>query len=97
MPDFKHPKERMTGLCCRTAEAVALLRRSPFAVGTSGGFGVGDHEHCRDRSWCLDYVGKLKHLWRRTKKADVVEHSKAFDHVGLLFSEPPGTAELPFV
>jgi len=26
----------------------------------------------------------------------VVEHSKVFDHVGLLVSEPPGTAGLPF-
>jgi hypothetical protein len=30
------------------------------------------------------------------KKADVVEHPKAFDHVGLLISRPPGIAELPF-
>jgi hypothetical protein len=28
------------------------------------------------------------------KKADVAEHPKAFDHVGLLFNEPPGTTEL---
>jgi hypothetical protein len=28
------------------------------------------------------------------KKADVAEHPKAFDHVGLLVNEPPGTAEL---
>ena len=25
-----------------------------------------------------------------TKKADVAEHPKAYDHVGLLFNEPPG-------
>jgi hypothetical protein len=31
------------------------------------------------------------------KKADVVEHPKAFDHVGLLVIEPPGTAELLFI
>jgi hypothetical protein len=30
------------------------------------------------------------------KKADVVEHPKVFDHVGLLVNGPPGTAELPF-
>jgi hypothetical protein len=42
-------------------------------------------------------VGKVKHAWPRTKKADVVEHSKVFDHVGLLFNEPPGTAELLFI
>ena len=29
-----------------------------------------------------------------TKKADVMEHPKAFDHVGLLVNEPPGVAGL---
>ena len=32
-----------------------------------------------------------------TKKADVAEHPKAFDHVGLLFNEPPGRAGLFFI
>ena len=31
------------------------------------------------------------------KKADVVEHREVFDHVGLLVSEPPGVAGLPFI
>ena len=31
------------------------------------------------------------------KKADVVEHPRVFDHVGLLFNEPPGTAGLPLI
>jgi hypothetical protein len=31
------------------------------------------------------------------KKADVVEHPEVFDHIGLLFDEPPGTAGLPFI
>jgi hypothetical protein len=31
------------------------------------------------------------------KKADVVEHPKAFDHVGLLVNKPPGTAGLLFI
>ena len=31
------------------------------------------------------------------KKADVADHPKVFDHVGLLFSEPLGRAELPFI
>jgi hypothetical protein len=31
------------------------------------------------------------------KKADVVEHPEAFDHVGLLFNKPPGRAGLPFI
>jgi len=30
------------------------------------------------------------------KKADVGEHPEMFPHVGLLFSEPPGTAGLSF-
>jgi len=32
-----------------------------------------------------------------TKKADVVENPKVFDHVGLLVNEPPGTAGLLFI
>jgi hypothetical protein len=31
------------------------------------------------------------------KKADVAEHPEVFDHVGLLFNEPPGKAELLFI
>ena len=34
---------------------------------------------------------------QKTKKADVAERPKAFDHVGLLFNEPPGKAELLFI
>jgi hypothetical protein len=30
----------------------------------------------------------------RTKKADVAEHPEVFRHIGLLVSEPPGTAGL---
>jgi hypothetical protein len=33
----------------------------------------------------------------RTKKADVAEHPKVFDHVGLLFNKPPGKAGLLFI
>jgi hypothetical protein len=32
-----------------------------------------------------------------TKKADVTEHPKVFDHVGLLFNEPSRDAEMLFV
>jgi hypothetical protein len=32
----------------------------------------------------------------RTKKADVAEHPKVFDHVGLLFNQPTGRAGLFF-
>lgn len=31
---------------------------------------------------------------RKTKKADVAEHPEVFHHVGLLFSESPGSAGL---
>ena len=33
----------------------------------------------------------------QAKKADVMEHPEAFDHVGLLVNEPPGQAGLPFI
>jgi hypothetical protein len=33
----------------------------------------------------------------KTKKADVAEHPKVFNHVGLLANEPPGTAGLLFI
>jgi hypothetical protein len=35
-------------------------------------------------------------LWSK-KKADVVEHPRVFDHVGLLVIEPPGKAGLLFI
>jgi hypothetical protein len=31
------------------------------------------------------------------KKADVAEHPKVFDHVGLLFNKPPSMAGLFFI
>jgi hypothetical protein len=34
---------------------------------------------------------------RAKKKADVVEHPRVFDHVGLLVIEPPGKAGLLFI
>jgi hypothetical protein len=36
-------------------------------------------------------------LSARTKKADVAERPKAFDHVGLLFNKPPSEAGLFFI
>ena len=33
----------------------------------------------------------------RIQKADVMEHSEVFYHVGLLFNEPPSTAGLFFI
>ena len=58
------------------------------------------HNATQIRRDCRAFVANflLIRLWRpespRTKKADVVEHPKAFDHVGLLVSEPSGTAGL---
>ena len=43
------------------------------------------------------YCGLRTSPVTRTKKADVVEHPKAFDHVGLLFNEPPGKSGLHFI
>jgi hypothetical protein len=34
---------------------------------------------------------------RKTKKADVAEHPKVFDHVGLLSNEPPGRSGVLFI
>ena len=34
---------------------------------------------------------------RSEKKADVIEHSEVFDHVGLLVNGPLGTAGAPFI
>ena len=38
-----------------------------------------------------------RHLSVPIKKADEIKHPKAFDHVGLLFNEPPGAARLLFI
>jgi hypothetical protein len=38
-----------------------------------------------------------KRLAIKTKKADLAEHPKVFDHVGLLVNEPLGKAELLFI
>jgi hypothetical protein len=43
-------------------------------------------------------LGRCRHSTTpKTKKADAAEHLEVFNHVGLLFNEPPGTAELPFI
>jgi hypothetical protein len=34
---------------------------------------------------------------RKQKKADVAEHLEVFDHAGLLFNQPSGTAGLLFI
>jgi hypothetical protein len=41
-------------------------------------------------------VKKAPHC-QEQKKADVAEHPKVFDHVGLLVIEPPGKAGLLFI
>lgn len=55
------------------------------------------HEQIRNRALsvvCRDVDGSVS---PQTKKADVTEHPKAFDHVGLLFNEPPDAAKLLFI
>jgi hypothetical protein len=42
-------------------------------------------------------IGAETRVFIENKKADVVQHPKAFDHVGLPFIEPPGKAGLFFV
>jgi len=42
-----------------------------------------------------DYRGSCSHE-ATNKKADMAEHPRGFDHVGLLFDEPPGLTRLPF-
>jgi hypothetical protein len=39
----------------------------------------------------------VRALTADNKKADVAEHPKVFDHVGLLTNEPPGTTGLLFI
>ena len=46
---------------------------------------------------CLVLTMILPHIPIENEKADVVDASKAFNHVGLLFDDPPGRAGLIFV
>jgi hypothetical protein len=56
--------------------------------------GVGHH----NAHWGSSHSTAIaRKLLAKNKKADVVERPEAFDHVGLLVNEPPGTAELPFI
>jgi hypothetical protein len=56
---------------------------------------------CPSASFLLvhfDSVDHLSHTVRaKNKKADVAEHPKVFDHVGLLTNEPLGKAGLLFI
>ena len=49
--------------------------------------GAGVHQRAEDQL-------AVRGVETRTKKADVAEYPQVFDHVGLLFNEPPGTAGL---
>jgi hypothetical protein len=42
-------------------------------------------------------IGDENYSSIENKKADVAEHPKVFDHVGLLFNKPTGKAGLFFV
>lgn len=81
------------------------LMGAPFRMG-------GFPSLAGDRSQCLRIHRSETTLWgyghiiilllafvedTERKKADVVEHLGVFDHVGLLFNEPPGSAGVPFI
>lgn len=36
-------------------------------------------------------------IQERTKKADVMEYAQVFNHVGLLYNQPPARGGLPFI
>jgi hypothetical protein len=63
----------------------------PFLI--NGGWLSTNRNRSCQRLFPLDYERLLS---PRIKKADVAEHPKAFDHVGLLFNEPSGRAGLFF-
>jgi hypothetical protein len=45
----------------------------------------------------VSFLAAWKASSKATKKADVMEHPKASNHVGLLFNGLPGSAESPFI
>ena len=72
---------------CRTSVLVLRTIESPLPTNLIARLGqLGTGERC-DRPEPAQTI----------KKADVVKHPEAFDHVGLLFTEPPGVAGLPFI
>jgi hypothetical protein len=46
---------------------------------------------------CLAREGKYLPWYDFGKKADVAEHPRVFDHVGLLVNEPSSDAGVPFI
>jgi hypothetical protein len=47
---------------------------------------LGDFVHPQHDNWGRE----IGYTWSITKKADVAEHPKVSNHVGLLCNEPPG-------
>jgi hypothetical protein len=47
--------------------------------------------------WVLSCSTVPRQTATETKKADVLNHPKVFQHVGLLVNQPPGMAGLPLV
>lgn len=84
----------------RDEPAIDHLRRSESRTGVGdqsvfrmGGGGLGPRP-----GESFDFTFSIHaRLFMERKKTDVSEHPKAFEHVGLLFNGPPGTAELPFI
>jgi hypothetical protein len=75
----------------REVEAHAYLLKSCAAAKRHNGGGENHFDSLKTG------VGYKRLLSPKTKKADVAEHPKVFDHVGLLFNKSPGKAELLFV
>jgi hypothetical protein len=72
---------------------IVLLPKKSKTVSSLAGFfhgslGLVDDLRNRDLRFADD---------TKTKKADVPEHPKVFQHVGLLINQPPGMAGLPLV
>ena len=57
---------------------------------------VGSHRNSSITSFfsCTSVFISNPSIAKGEKKADVIEHRKVFNHVGLLFNEPPGTTGL---
>jgi hypothetical protein len=60
---------------------------------------LGSHRNSSITSFfsCASVFISKPFIAKGEKRADVVQHRKVFNHVGLLVIEPPGTAGLPSI
>ena len=73
----------------RALAHVILLKATDFFADCSFNLFFGSHGNFHTDAYSGASI--------KNKKADVVKCPKAFYHIGLLFNEPPGWAELFFV